>query len=597
MISMPGRARLAAAVLGGLTVAACDSIKNVDEDNYSNLPTPNVVLRGTVTGLSSSPVQLTAHYDAGAGYVGTAPTGNIVRQVTTDGPVSFAAIPQNSQYTVTVTGLPIGKLCNVANGNGTAADNVTNVTVTCAADPDAPTYTVSGSVVGLGATAAGLTLKLTSPAGEETVSVPAGGTGFAFTSELLTDFDYEVSISANPQVAGVGGAPPTTHQCAINNGDGTVVSDDIANVEVLCGFEVGGRVYVQGFPAPSLAGLTLALEQPGADPDLTVDDTAIVPGTAGGPGTFKFASRVPSHAGANYKLAVTAQPAGAACVVGNGGYVAVTTPADVPTGVLVLCAPTPVSPITGTYKTGVRTFVTFLADGTFIAGSRGATAAQSGAEHGVYVEGGFGPGTLVLYTATDSNGAAGVSDPASGSFLGWPYGFLAISNFARVGGPPAGITGTVGLAPVVPYSLTAVESGAGPLGAWTAPNGLSAIVYETAGAVNTATYYSVDNLYANAFGQAPPPQLEDLCLTGIDTAATSGTYVQDRSPACQAGGIGALDLPDPATSTDIWAATYGQPGAPAFGAPPGTVSYTVTGNTLSLAVPGPPPSTFTRSVP
>src|SRR5690606_28378589 len=149
---------------------------------------------------TTSPVVLTANYVASAGYVGTAPQASIVREVSDDGPVSFAAIPQGSQYTVAVTGLPIGKLCNVANASGTAQSNVTNVAVTCAPDPDAPTYTVSGTVVGLApsATAANLQLTLSSPAGSETVNVPAAGTDFTFTSELLTDFDYTVAIATAP---------------------------------------------------------------------------------------------------------------------------------------------------------------------------------------------------------------------------------------------------------------------------------------------------------------------------------------------------------------------------------------------------------------
>ena len=596
MISILGRSRLVVVAASAVALAACDSIKNVSDDDFSSLPTPNVVLRGQVTGITSSPLVLTAQYVAGSDYVGSAAQGSIVREVTKDGAVSFAAIPQNAQYTVSVTSLPIGKLCNVANGTGTAAENVTNVTVTCIQDPDAPTYKISGSVVGLSAT--GLQLKLVSPAGEETVDVAAGGTSFAFNSELLTDFDYEVSIATSPQVPGAGGAPSTTHQCALANDSGTIVDSNITDVEVKCGFEVGGRIYALG--GVSLAGLTLALELPGPTADLSLTDAEVAPPAfPGAPATFSFASLLPSHVAANYKLAVTAQPAGSTCVVGNGGYVSLTTPADAPTGVLLQCVPVPAAPLTGTYKTAGRTFITFLEDGTFLSGTRGATAAESGAEHGVYLLDGFGPGSLVLYTATDANGAGGVSNPTSGAGIGWPFGYLGIFSFAQAAGPPAQITGLIGVGgpPTVPFSITAVESSAGPQGAWVAGNRLSALVFETSGGVDTATYYSADNMYANAFGQAPPPQLEDLCVTGIDMNAATGTYTQDRSGACLAGGVGALDIPNPATSTDIWAATYGQPGAPAFGAPAAAVNYTVTGDSLSLVVPGPPPTVFTRSAP
>lgn len=592
MNSILGRAKLVAAVIGSLTLVACDSIKNVTDEDFSQLPTPNVVLRGAVTGLTTSPVVLTAHYVAASGYVGTAPEASIVREVTADGPVSFAAIPQASQYTVSVTSLPIGKLCEVDNEAGTANANVTNVTVTCAPDPNAPTYKVSGTVVGLAGSTAGMQLKLSSLAGDETVSVPAAGTSFAFTSELLTDFDYEVTIESPPSVPGANGAPPTVHSCALNNASGTVVDTDIANVEVVCGFELAGGVYNLSFPAPSLAGLTLALERPGGVD--TITSANLVAGAPGGPSTFTFPTLLPSHSAARYKLAITAQPAGVSCVVGNGGYAAILTPAT-PTPVNIACASVPAAPLTGTYKTG-GTYVTFLQNGTFLAGNHGATAAASGTEHGLYAPGGFGPGTLVFYVLTDANGSAGIGVPGSGAAFNWPFGFNALSGFTGVAGSPAQISGTTGPPPGVPFSLTAVSSSGGPLGGWTASNGLSALVYETSGGLNTATYYSVDNLFANAFGQAPGPQFEAVCLTGVDTAATSGTYVQDRTAGCLPGGLPVVDLPDPASPSDFWAATYGQPGPPAFGPAP-TVTYTVTGNTLSLAVPGPPPTVFNRSLP
>src|SRR5690606_5183248 len=99
---------------------------------------------------------------------------------------------------------------------------------------------VSGSVAGLAGNAAGMQLTLTSPAGTETVDVPAGGASFAFSSELLTDFGYEVSIETPPTVPGGGFGPDTVHNCALVNAVGTVVSSDINDVEVTCGFPVGG---------------------------------------------------------------------------------------------------------------------------------------------------------------------------------------------------------------------------------------------------------------------------------------------------------------------------------------------------------------------
>lgn len=526
-----GRSKLMATALCGVVLVACDSIKNVEDDDFSTVPTPNVVLAGNVTGLTSSPVVLNAHYEAGSGYVGSAPTGDVVREVDENGYVSFSAIPRGATYTVTVTGLPIGKLCEVSNGSGTATGNVTNVTVACSQDPNAPTYLVSGTVVGLGATAAGMQLTLASPSGDETVSVAAGGTEFAFASELLTDFDYEVTISTPPSVPGVGGAPATVHNCALVNATGTVVASDITDVEVHCGFPVGGSVTVMA--AALGAGLKLQLAPPGVAPQ-TLDIP--VP-----PAAFTFDALLPSTAAASYAVTIAQQPAGQTCVLQNAGAVSMTNTAAAQaaaTAVRLFCKDNPGGPfsgtaLTGTYQLGTeREFVTFFPDGTFLLGSNSATASERGVEHGFYYYGAFGPGTLWFFVATDSNSAAnGLSQYPVTNFFGTNY--VPVSAITTSAGQLAG-TVSAGTAGAAPFNLAAVASTAGQLnGAWVSADSRRVIIYDTT--LNTGFQAAVNGA-VNA---------QDLCITvgAGQTGTSSGSYTANTTLTCASipGGLAAFN--------------------------------------------------------
>lgn len=554
MNSILGPTRLAAIALGAIALVGCDAIKNVEEEDFSSLPTPGVVLRGQVTGLSSSPVELTATYTAAADYVGPSPQGTIVRTVTKDGGVSFAAIPRNSQYTVTVTQLPIGKLCQVANGSGTAQADVNVVTVTCAPDPDAPTYTVSGSVVGLAGNANGLQLLLSSPVGEETIDVAAGATSFAFTSELLTDFDYEVTVKTSPTVSA--GGPPTTHNCTVRNGSGTVVADDIADVEVACGFPVGGSVTLMA--AALGAGLKLQLAPPGAAPEV-VDVTAA--------GEFGFDALLPSHAFAVYGVSIAQQPAGQACIIGNAGSVPMTSiplAEAAATALQVYCKDLPGGPFSGAALTGTyqldsgRDFVTFFPDGTFLLGSNSATAPERGVEHGFYFYGNFGPGTLWFFVATDTNGSGrGFSQYPATDFFGTTYVAGAVTTAAA--GQITGAFDPTGAS--VPFTLAEVDSTDGQLhGAWASADNSRFIVFDTT--AGTAFHAGVNGA-AN---------VQDLCIAlgAAQGAGADGSYTANATPGeCTSipGGLAPVN-----TDTTGF---FAMPGA--FG---GSVDFTITAGPL-----------------
>lgn len=562
---------LTAGALSCLGLIACSSVTDEGRDSVAP-PTPSIILEGAVSGLTASPVVLR--------------NGDKQITVAANGRFSFGAIPAGP-YSVTVATQPLGKICTVAGGSGTASTDVRNVAVGCAQDPNAPTFKVGGTVVGLAAAAAGLRLLLTSDAGTEIVPVAAGGTSFGFTSELLTDFDYEVTIEASPSVPGVGGAPATVHNCALRNASGTITDSDVTDVEVSCSFTIGGAAIP--FAAAINPGLQLRLALPSGPPE-------VLPVSAAGP--FTFATRVPSTAGANYAISIAAQPAGQTCVLGNAGVVALSTPGNV-ANASVTCKDDPGgpfsgAPLSGTYKLGAgRSFVSFFTDGTYLLGTHGATATASGIEHGFYWYGAFGPGTLYLVPITDTDGpASGFSQYPKINFFGTDYVPITVITIPANGQLSGTISaGTPGAAP---FLATAVASGPGLQGAWSSgSNRYTVLVYDSSAGVNTGVYYSVDNGLLAFFGTASLPQIEDICLAGItDVNATSGSYTQDRAPACMPGGLALLDLPDPLVPG--FNSFQGQPGTP-FGPPP-AVPFAVSGGgaTLTLSPAGPPPTLLTR---
>jgi 6-phosphogluconolactonase (cycloisomerase 2 family) len=138
------------------------------------------------------------------------------------------ALAPFTQYAVTVGTQPAGQTCTVADGSGTSSGttDVTNVSVTCAANAD---YTVSVTVTGL--TGQGLILELN---GSQDQMVAADGT-VTFPSGLMTGASYAVTVKTQS----------TTRReiCGVSNGSGTIAQANVTNVAVTCTIAVG-FVYV-----------------------------------------------------------------------------------------------------------------------------------------------------------------------------------------------------------------------------------------------------------------------------------------------------------------------------------------------------------------
>ena len=181
-------------------------------------------------------------------------------------------------------------------------------------NPPPPTYTIGGTVSGLGA---GLSVGLLNNGGNA-LTVNANG-AFTFSTALASGAAYVVTV----------GTQPAGQVCAVSNGSGSVAAANVTNIAVACsstGYTIGGTVSGLG------AGLSVGLLNNGGNA-LTVNAN----------GAFTFSTALPS--GAAYAVTVGTQPAGQVCVVSNGsGSVAA---ANV-TNVGVACG----DPIAWTWKGG-----------------------------------------------------------------------------------------------------------------------------------------------------------------------------------------------------------------------------------------------------
>jgi N-acetylneuraminic acid mutarotase len=122
-------------------------------------------------------------------------------------------------YNVTVFSQPTGLQCNVSNGTGNAAGNVTNITVTCGL----PKYTLGGTITGLTAP----NLNLTDFT--DVVAPAQGATSFVFATPVQPGTAYTVSVRSQP----------TGLSCTVTNGSGTMPSASVTNVDVSCTPVVG----------------------------------------------------------------------------------------------------------------------------------------------------------------------------------------------------------------------------------------------------------------------------------------------------------------------------------------------------------------------
>jgi uncharacterized protein (UPF0179 family) len=251
-------------------------------------PSPPFSIGGTASGLSGTVV------------LQESTSGDSIA-VTSNGAFKFPKeVAQGANYTVGVYKQPAGQTCTVSAGTGAAADDVTNIVVTCANDP----LTVGGTVTGL---TAPVTLQL-NLGNNLTVNADSP---FTFDKNLPSGADYAVTV-----------VPSATQNCTVSNGTGTITAN-VGTVTVTCA-AVASNLPVGG----TIRGLS------GQPVTLTLTSTAGTPTvTTSTNGAFDFGTTLP--AGTAYLVTVTTPPTGQYCVVGDAGGVVSSSSA---TALTVTCA-------------------------------------------------------------------------------------------------------------------------------------------------------------------------------------------------------------------------------------------------------------------
>lgn len=313
-------------------------------------------------------------------------------------------VSSGTSYAVSVQTQPTGRFCTVANGSGTVSANVSNVAVTCTAI-SSTTYTVGGTITGLGGTGLGLRLNGSTDAAFN-VSPASGAISFAFTAGLQTGTAYSVTIPSQPT--------GPTQGCFFTAGQtGTIGTSNVSNVAITCNnsapYTVSGTV--SGLTA---TGLSLRMGYTGATTpaDLNVMANSL---------SFAFTETIPANGG--FTIGILTQPVGQSCTIVRARGVSSTNV----TNVGVACINNALSVLTGTYSllnSQGRGYLNFNADGTYTmaiinndTGCNTATDTRNGngVEYGVFAwNSSTSAFSLPTPPVVDTNGGCGLAD--SGDF-------------------------------------------------------------------------------------------------------------------------------------------------------------------------------------
>lgn len=277
-----------------LFLASCGGA-NPDDHSGARSPPPtgaSYTIGGTVSGLQPGNQLMLEN------------NGSDAVTVKADGDFTFTTpIAGNGSYQVAVSAQPAGQTCSVANDHGTDfTANVSNVSVTCVANPVA----IGGSVSGL---VPGTSVVLVN--GAEPVTIGANGP-FTFTTPVAYNGSYAITVNTQPP----------GQICTVANATATAVIANVTDIDVVCStgmYKIG--VTVSGLAA----GVSVTLENNGSDP-LTISMD----------GTYEFS--VPVAYTGSFAVTVNTRPIGEVCGVsgGSGSNVA----ADV-TGIAIACSPSP----------------------------------------------------------------------------------------------------------------------------------------------------------------------------------------------------------------------------------------------------------------
>ncbi len=150
----------------------------------------------------------------------------------TNGEFAFSRQADGESYQVTVLTAPSmpNQTCEINNESGVlAGQNVTNIIIECTTD----SYMIGGFTNGL---ALDNFVTLSMNEGEEFLVIK-DNINFVFSNAIEDNTTYDITVQSQPT------SPNQT--CEINNGNGTILGDDIIDIEVNCNtnvYTVGGTI-------------------------------------------------------------------------------------------------------------------------------------------------------------------------------------------------------------------------------------------------------------------------------------------------------------------------------------------------------------------
>lgn len=256
-----------------------------------------VVTNGTGTAQSGVPTNITVTCGPGSTVGGTLSglatgasvtledNGGDVLPLSANGVFVFpTALVAGKPYAVTVSQQPANQHCVVTNGTGTATSiDVSNVAVTCGSDA----YNITVAVTSPGGNAT-LTVLLN---GTDQISLAADGTA-NFNTAIADGAPYSVVIAKQP--AGLA--------CTLSSNAVGIINGADVTVTVTC---VAAPYTIGGTLANLAAGASVVLENNGGDA-LTLSAN----------GSFTFAGTAANNAA--YAVTVSTPPTGQTCSVSNG---------------------------------------------------------------------------------------------------------------------------------------------------------------------------------------------------------------------------------------------------------------------------------------
>lgn len=384
------------AALCGAVLAGCDSIKDVREEPFTELPPASVVLQGEIAGLGSArSLVLMNNGNATGARSFLAPVPTVPNAGVTLTPFSFGSLPAGSSYNIEVRQQPTGKFCTPVNGSGILdASAPPFIRINC--EDTATRYNLTVAVDPAFVAAQGARVTLTTEEAIYEIDPAPGATSVTFNNALFNPDNaqeptFTWTVTASTTVGDTLNKCPVTgptNSPATQNPTGHINPAGTGNPRVgACSFTISGSVTyslpVGQATAPSMPpeGVTLQLRD--MKQEVVATQTVTTYSTNRSTSNFTFmdgaiARQFQSNTGGVYEVIVSSHPPGQFCIVGDGGtanlYVTGLTnpvnvtaagttlpPATTPTlgtRLNVFCreVPAPGAALNGTYRLMSQTF-------------------------------------------------------------------------------------------------------------------------------------------------------------------------------------------------------------------------------------------------